>query len=332
MARARHVWDREGWRYFDAAGGLWYCNVGYGRDELAAAAAEQLRSMSAYSNFGDFATQPTLDLAERLSALAPVPESVAFFTSNGSDAVDSAVKLSRRYWQVIGHPERVGIVVREGAYHGMHVGGTGLAGIPANRAGYEGMLPDVLVVPAFRPDDLAAAVDRIGAEHIAAFFCEPVIGAGGVFPPPPGYLQAVQGICRERGILFVLDEVIVGMGRLGAWFAGARFGLSPDIVLCAKGLTSGYVPMGAMVVSPRVAEPFWTSPGAVMWRHGYTYSGHATAAAVALSNLSILEREKLLARALELEQLLGAACWPLFRAILWYPRCAQVPVCWPRSR
>ena len=136
-----YVWDREGRRYFDAAGGLWYCNVGYGRDELAAAAAEQLRSMSAYSNFGDFATQPTLDLADRLSALAPVPESVAFFTSNGSDAVDSAVKLSRRYWQVIGHPERVGIVVREGAYHGMHVGGTGLAGIPANRAGYEGMRP-----------------------------------------------------------------------------------------------------------------------------------------------------------------------------------------------
>jgi putrescine---pyruvate transaminase len=306
-----HVWDRDGRRYLDAAGGLWYCNVGYGRDELASAAAEQLRIMSAYSNFGDFATQPTLDLADRLSTLAPVPESVAFFTSNGSDAVDSAIKLCRRYWQVIGHPERTAIVVREGAYHGMHVGGTGLAGISANRAGYEGMLPDVLTAPAFLPDDLAASIDGIGAEHVAAFFCEPVLGAGGVFPPPPGYLKAVQDICRQRGILFVLDEVITGMGRLGAWFAGVRYGLSPDLLLCAKGLTSGYVPMGAMVVSPRVAEPFWTSPGAIMWRHGYTYSGHATAAAVALSNLSILEREQLLPRALELEELLATALAPL---------------------
>jgi putrescine---pyruvate transaminase len=306
-----YVWDREGRRYFDAAGGLWYCNVGYGRDELASAGAEQMRNMSAYSNFGDLATQPTLDLADRLSALAPVPESVVFFTSNGSDAVDSAIKLSRRYWQVIGHPERVVIVVREGAYHGMHVGGTGLAGIPANRAGYEGMLPDVVAVPSLRPDDLSAAVDKIGAERVAAFFCEPVLGAGGVFPPAPGYLHAVRDVCRERGILFVLDEVITGMGRLGAWFAGARYELSPDIVLCAKGLTSGYVPMGAMVVSPRVAGPFWTSPGTVMWRHGYTYSGHATAAAVALSNLSILEREELLPRALELEELLATALAPL---------------------
>ena len=177
--------------------------------------------------------------------------------------------------------------------------------------GTRACVPEVLAVPAFRPEGLAAAVDRIGAERVAAFFCEPVLGAGGVFPPPPGYLQAVEGICRQRGILFVLDEVITGMGRLGAWFAGARFSLSPDILLCAKGLTSGYVPMGAMVVSPRVAEPFWTSPGAVMWRHGYTYSGHATAAAVALSNLSILEREKLLARALELEETLGTALAPL---------------------
>ena len=179
-----NVWDDVGRKYLDATAGLWYCNVGFGRQEIADAAAAQMRTLPAYSNFGDFATRPTLELAERLSALAPTPESVVFFTSNGSDSVDTAVKLVRRYWQVVGQPRRSTLIVRDHAYHGMHVGGTGLSGINANSAGYEDILSGVVRVPWNSADALAKCIDEIGNEQVAAFFCEPVIGAGGVFAAP----------------------------------------------------------------------------------------------------------------------------------------------------
>lgn len=305
-----HVFDEQGRRYFDAAAGLWYCNVGYGRAEIADAAADQMRTLCAYSNFGDFATRPTIDLAERVAALSPIDDAKVFFTSGGSDSVDTAAKLALRYWSDIGSPERQVLIVREHAYHGMHAGGTGLAGIAGNREGYPALLPGVEQVRYDSAEDLEAAILRAGPERVAAFFCEPVIGAGGVRPVSQEYLTAAREVCRKHGVLFVADEVICGFGRLGEWFASARFSLDPDIITCAKGITSGYVPMGAVIVAPHVAEPFFTRPG-VMWRHGYTYSGHATAAAAALANLDILEREKLVSRVQDLESTLSTALRPL---------------------
>jgi adenosylmethionine-8-amino-7-oxononanoate aminotransferase len=305
-----YVFDEQGKRYYDAAAGLWYCNVGYGRAEIAEATANQMRKLSAYSNFGDFATRPTLDLADRLAGLAPVEGAKVFFTSGGSDSVDTAAKLVLRYWSELGKPERDVIIVRDRAYHGMHAGGTGLAGIPDNRAGYPQLINNVERVPYDDAKALADTIERVGSDRVAAFYCEPVIGAGGVFPVPAAYLTEVRQICRDNGVLFVADEVICGFGRLGEWFASTRFGLDPDIITCAKGLTSGYVPMGAVIVAGRVAEPFFKEPG-VMWRHGYTYSGHAASAAAALVNLDILDREGLLARVRDLEGELTATLRPL---------------------
>lgn len=299
-----YVFDEAGRRYLDATAGLWFCNVGYGRAEIAAAVEQQIRDLPAYSTFGDFANRPALELAEVVSAHAPVPDSAVFFTNGGSDSVDTAIKLARRYWQVMGQPDRTKVITREHAYHGMHVGGTSLAGIEANLTGYGELLPGVLRV---RWNDAAAvrkAIEEVGAEHVAAFLCEPVIGAGGVFLPPAGYLAEVREICREYDVLFVSDEVITGFGRAGDWFASTRFALEPEMVLCAKGLTSGYLPMGAVLVAPRVAEPFWDGRAGV-WRHGYTYSGHAAAAAAGLVNLKLIEDERLPQRANDLEGVLA---------------------------
>ncbi len=305
-----HVWDEDGRRYLDATASLWYCNVGYGRTEIANAVNEQLLRLPAYSTFGDNSNRPAVELAERVSAIAPVEGSKVFFTSGGSDSIDTATKMARRYWQLLGQTERTLLVTREHAYHGMHVAGTSLAGIEANVSGYGPLVGDIVKVPWDSSAALRDAIGSAGAERVAAFFCEPVIGAGGVFPAPHGYLREVREICRESGVLFVADEVVTGFGRTGDWFASSRLGLEPDIVACAKGITSGYLPMGAVIAAPWVAEPFW-QPSAGMWRHGYTYSGHATVAAAALANLDILEREALPKRALELEADLAEALVPL---------------------
>jgi adenosylmethionine-8-amino-7-oxononanoate aminotransferase len=305
-----HVWDEDGRRYLDATAALWYCNVGYGRREIADAVHEQLEKLPSYSTFGDQSNRPAIELAERVSALAPVQDSKVFLTSGGSDSIDTATKMARRYWQLLGRTERTLLVTREHAYHGMHVAGTSLAGIEANAAGHGPLVGDVAKVAWDSPSALRDAIAAAGPERVAAFFCEPVIGAGGVFAPPEGYLEEVRAICRETGVLFVADEVITGFGRTGDWFASSRFRLEPDIVTCAKGITSGYLPMGAAIAAPWVAEPFWRE-GAGMWRHGYTYSGHATAAAGALANLDVMERESLPKRALELEGDLAAALAPL---------------------
>lgn len=303
-----YVFDADDRRYFDATAGLWYCNVGHGRAEIAEAAATQLRTLAAYNNYGDLTTPAATALAERVAALAPVANSKVFFCSGGSEAVDSAAKLARRYWHELGKPEKTVIVSRTSAYHGVNGFGTSIGGIPPNREGF-GPLLESAQVERDSAAALAETLDAIGPERVAAFFCEPVVGAGGIYPPVDGYLTDVQRICSERDVLFVVDEVITGFGRFGHWFASGRWGLQPDLLTCAKGITSGYLPLGAVIASPRVAEPFFR--GGVMWRHGYTYSGHAGACAAAHANLDIVERERLVERAAELEGELADALTPL---------------------
>lgn len=306
----QYLVDESGRRYLDATAGLWFANVGHGRQEIADAVAAQTARLAHFSSFGDMAERVTLELAEQVSAIAPVADSKVFFTSGGSDAVDTAKKLVRRYWNVVGEPERRIVISRERAYHGMHWGGTSLAGIDPNREGYGELQPDVVRVAWNDADALADTIDTLGPERVAAFFCEPVVGAGGVHFAGEEYLRRARAICEERGVLWVSDEVITGFGRTGEWFASTRFDLRPDLMLTAKGLTSGYVPMGAVIAAPRVAEPFFEVPGR-MWRHGYTYSGHAVAAAAGVANLEILRRESLLGRVRDLEPVVTAALAPL---------------------
>ena len=301
------VWleDTAGNRYLDATAALWYCNVGYGRAEIADAVADQLRRLPAYSSFGAYTSEPTVALAARLAELAPIPNAVVFLGSGGSDAVDTAAKLVRRYWDVVGRPERRVIVSREFGYHGMHGWGTSLVGIGPMKTGYGGSFIDEVVnVGAMDTESLGALFAERGHE-IAAFIGEPVIGAGGVIPPEDHYWPEVNRLCREHDVLLVADEVITGFGRTGVLWGTERYGIEPDMVTFAKGVTSGYVPLGGVLVGERVRAPFWDEdvPGAV-FRHGYTYSGHAGAAAAAMANLDVLEREGLVARVAELEPVL----------------------------
>jgi putrescine---pyruvate transaminase len=309
LTRGEDVWifDGEGRRYLDGTASLWYANVGHGRREIADAIAAQVRKLETYSAFGDFANEPALELARRLSDLAPVPDARIFLGSGGGDGIDTAAKLARRYWSAVGQPERTHIISRTSAYHGTHGYGTALAGIPSNREGFGALLTDTSVVAHDSVSELEEALDRLGAERVAAFFLEPVIGAGGVYPPVEGYIEAVAEVCRRAGVLLVVDSVICAFGRLGSWFGIERWGVEPDMIVFAKGVTSGYLPLGGVVVSGRVAEPFWSGDPAPIFRHGATYAGHATCCAAALANLDILESEGLVARGRELEgDLLGA--------------------------
>jgi adenosylmethionine-8-amino-7-oxononanoate aminotransferase/carbon monoxide dehydrogenase subunit G len=294
------VVDRDGRRYLDATAGLWYCNVGYGRDEIAAAVERQLRELPAYSTFGVYTNEPATVLAERVAQIAPIEDAKVFLTSGGSDAVDTAAKLARRYWSAVDRPDKRILIGRRFAYHGMHAYGTSLGGIPANVEGLGSIVPDVVHVEANSVEALAAELGRLGPTNVAAFIGEPVVGAGGVIPPPDGYWPAVARLCAEQDVLLIDDEVITGFGRLGRWFGCERFGIDPDLFVFAKGVTSGYLPLGGVVVGKRVQEPFWSGEG-LWFRHGYTYSGHAAACAGALANLDILEREGLVGRVAELE-------------------------------
>ncbi|MEV0683491.1 aminotransferase class III-fold pyridoxal phosphate-dependent enzyme [Nocardia sp. NPDC050378] len=314
-----YVYDTEGNRYLDATAGLWFANVGHGRGEIADAVAEQLRTIAHYSNFGDLTEPATQELAEKLSAIAPVPGSKIFFTSGGSDSVETAAKLARRYWHEQGRADKKILVGRRLAYHGMHYASTSLGGLTPNKEGYGVLVEDTRTVEWNDAKALLALIEDVGAERIAAFFCEPIIGAGGVYLPPEGYLAEVRQICRDHDILFVADEVVTGFGRIGgSWFASTRFDLRPDLMTTAKGLTSGYLPMGAVFIAPHLAEPFYA--GGVWFRHGYTYGGHAGAAAAALANLAIVEREGLLEEAARLETTLHTALAPLAD----HPRVAEV--------
>jgi putrescine---pyruvate transaminase len=306
-----YVWDEEGKRLLDAPASLWYCNVGHGRAALAAAASAQMSVLAAYSNFQQYATRPTLELAERLLDLAPIPDAKVYFTSGGSDTVEVAAKLVRRFFVEAGKPDKLTVVTRENAYHGLHTFGTSMTGIDPYREGYGPLVRDVARVPTNSGAAFEALIKQHGADSIAAFFCEPVVGTGGIIYPPPGYLQAVQELCRKNDIAFVVDEVITGFGRTGEMFASQRFDLRPDVLLVAKGITSGYMPLGAALIGERFWSPFWDDNSELVFRHGLTYSGHATACAVAMANIDLLEREELVSRVRGLEAPLSAAMRPL---------------------
>jgi putrescine---pyruvate transaminase len=303
------VWDEQGREYIDARGGLWYCAAGHGRDEIAAAASDQMRRLAAYDTFERLANRPALDLAERVSDLSPLANGAVFFTSGGSEAVDTAAKLARRYWHALGQARKQVIVHRRHAYHGMNAYGTSLAGIPSNREGFGTLIAGVESVSHEDPAELAALLEARGDE-VAAFIGEPVIGAGGILHPPEGYWAAVQELCRRHDVLLIADEVITGFGRLGRWFGSERLGIDPDLITCAKAITSGYLPLGAVIAGERVQEPFWSSPG-TLFRHGFTYSGHPTACAAGLANLDLMTRERLVERVADLEPVLAAAVEPL---------------------
>lgn len=307
--RAEGAWlyDGAGRAYLDGSASLWYANVGHGREEIAAAVAAQMGKLEAFNVFNDYTNAPAEELAARLAELAPVDDARVLFTSGGGDSIDAAAKLARLYWSHRGQPQRRHLLSRGQGYHGTHGVGTSIAGIQANRDGFGELITETSRVAHDDPEDLRNTIERVGADQIAAFFVEPVIGAGGLIPPKPGYLEAVAAICREHDVLFIADEVICGFGRLGHWFGVQRWDLRPDLITFAKGVTSGYLPLGGVIVSGAVAEPFWSAPGRP-FRHGATYSGHPTVAAAALANLEILDNEKLLVRSLELEQ-------PLFSAL-----------------
>jgi adenosylmethionine-8-amino-7-oxononanoate aminotransferase len=312
IERGEGVWvyDEAGRRYLDGTAALWYANVGHGRTEIADAVAEQLARLEGYSIFGDLATRPTLELAERLAALAPMPDPRVFFLTGGGEAIETATKLARLYWQTQGKSERVHIVSRTNAYHGSHGFGTSLGGIPPNRAGFGPLVPETTQVAHDSVEELERTLVSLGPQNVAAFVFEPVIGAGGVIPPTDGYVEGVAEVCRSLNVLVVVDSTICGFGRLGTWLGFERFGIEPDLVIFAKGVTSGYLPLGGVIVSGRVAEPFWSAPGNA-FRHGPTYSGHATCCAAGLANLDILEREGLITRGRELEADLFDALAPL---------------------
>jgi putrescine---pyruvate transaminase len=288
------VFDAAGTRFVDGLASLWYCNAGHGRAEIVEAVAAQMRVLENYNLFDIFTNEPADAVAEAIAARCPMPDARVFLTSSGSEAVDTAMKLARGTFQRSGQPDRQVVVSRTLGYHGTNLGGTALQGLPLNRDGWGHLPLGVVTLP---HDDLDAArklfAER-GAE-IAAFIAEPVIGAGGVHPASTDYLAGLRALCDEHGALLVFDEVITGFGRLGAWFAAAHYGVTPDLITFAKAVTSGYQPLGGVIVGPRVREVLEADPTYVL-RHGYTYSGHAAACAAGLANLALLEDEKLLER------------------------------------
>jgi adenosylmethionine-8-amino-7-oxononanoate aminotransferase len=306
-----YVFDEDGNRYLDAAASLWYMNVGYGRDEIIDAMDAQARKLPAFHTFIDYATRPPLELAERIAAVSPNPDSKVFFGSGGSDAVDTAAKLARRYFNAIGQPERTVFIAREWAYHGMHTYGTTLGGMEPNRIGYGGdLVSDIVVVPYDDEEAVEKAIDHAGADRVAGIFVEAVIGAGGIRPVSSEYLSSVRESISQAGGLYISDEVITGFGRVGDWFAANKFDLEPDLITFAKGVTCGYAPLGGVIAAPHIAEPFFDTPG-LIFRHGYTYSGHSTACVAGLVVMDILEREGLIGRAAELEDEIFDALAPL---------------------
>ncbi|MGO9960791.1 MAG: aspartate aminotransferase family protein [Solirubrobacteraceae bacterium] len=308
-----NVQTDDGRWLLDATAALWYANIGHGRARLADAAAAQMRRLETYHTFGRIVNDQALALADRVADLSPIDDPKVFWVSGGSDAVDTAAKLARRHWQLQGRPNKRIIISREWSYHGLHAFGTSLAGIPFNREGYgsESLIPETARVPSNDADALEGAILEFGADRVAAVFAEPVIGTGGVILPAPGYLERIEAICHEHEILLVLDEVITGFGRTGEMFATDLFGLHPDMLVIAKGITSGYAALGGVLVAPGVWSQFFDSPEAPIFRHGVTYSGHATACAVAQANLDVLAEEDLVARVASLAPVLDEAVKPL---------------------
>ncbi|GAA2748430.1 aspartate aminotransferase family protein [Amnibacterium kyonggiense] len=321
-----HIWDAAGKRYIDGLSGLFVVNAGHGRRRLAEAAAKQAEQL-AFFPIWSYAHPAAIELAERLALAAPGDLNRVFFSTGGGEAVETAYKLAKQYFKLIGKPSKYKVISRQYAYHGTPHGALAITGLPGMKAPFEPLPAGSFRVPntnfyraeeAGGPtDDLEAfgrwAADRIeqqilleGPETVAAVFLEPVQNSGGCFPPPPGYFQRVREICDRHDVLLVSDEVICAFGRIGSTFAADVFGYRPDMITCAKAMTSGYSPIGATIVSERIYEPF--SHGSTSFAHGYTFAGHPVSAAVALENLAIFEEEGLNERVREKS--------PLFRAAL----------------
>ncbi len=289
------LWDADGRELIDAMASLWYCQIGHGRRDIADAVADQISTLEAYSCFDPFTNEPADTLAARIADLSPIPDARVFFAGSGSEAVDTAMKLARLTHVLAGHPERRLIITRTRGYHGTNYGGTSAQGIALNREGYGELLADVVQVPA----DDSEALSRLMADRsseVAAVITEPVQGAAGVFPPVDGYLTELRRLCDQHGALLVFDEVITAFGRLGSWFGAEHYGVTPDLTTFAKGVTSGYQPLGGVVLGRAVCDALESDPDFFL-RHGYTYSGHPTACRAALANLDVIERDGLLAAA-----------------------------------
>ncbi len=298
--------DSEGREILDAMAGLWCVNIGYGRDELAEVAYRQMKELPYYNTFFMSTHVPAIALADKLAELAPGDLNHVFFASGGSEANDTNIRLVRRYWDLMGKPDKKVIISRKNAYHGTSVGSASLGGMQGMHAQGGLPIPDVVHInqPYWyleggemspeefgiaRARELEAKIDELGEGRVAAFIAEPIQGAGGVIVPPDSYWPEVSRICAERDILLIVDEVITGFGRTGNWFGSQTYDLEPDIMTIAKGLSSGYAPIGGSLVSDKVADVI----GREEFTHGYTYSGHPVAAAVALENLRIIEEEKI---------------------------------------
>ncbi|HTW20213.1 MAG TPA: aspartate aminotransferase family protein [Mycobacteriales bacterium] len=304
-----YVWDSHGKRYLDGLSGLFVVQAGHGRQEMADAAAKQTAEL-AYFPLWSYAHPAAIELAERLANYAPGDINRIFFTTGGSEAVESAWKLAKQYFRTIGETTRYKVISRDIAYHGTTMGALSITGLAAIKPMFEPLAPGGVKVPntnfyrapehgddldrfgQWAADEIERAILREGPETVAAVFLEPLQNSGGCFPPPPGYFARVREICDRYGVLLVSDEVICAFGRLGHWFGSARYGYQPDIITVAKGMTSGYAPIGAMLVSDRIMEPFLH--GERSFLHGITFAGHPVSCAVALANLDIFEREGLL--------------------------------------
>ena len=289
------LWDANGRQYIDAIGSLWYCQVGHGRTEIAEAVAAQISTLETYSTFDPFTNQKADELAAKLQSISALPQSRVFLCGSGSEAVDTAMKLARVAQGQAGHPERTIIVSRMRGYHGTNYGGTSAQGLPLNKQGFGQLLPEVVQVDSDNLEDLAKLMSD-NSKKIAAAIAEPLQGAGGVWPPPPGYLEGARKLCDQHGAFLIFDEVISGFGRMGTWFAADYYGVTPDMLCFAKGVTSGYQPLGGVYVGAAVREALESDPNFFL-RHGYTYSGHSSVCAAALANLAIIEREGLVERA-----------------------------------
>jgi putrescine aminotransferase len=308
-AEGAYIWDAEGNKLLDAFAGLWCVNIGYGRTELAETAARQMRELPYYNSFFQCTSQPAIELADLVTSLAPADITHAFFTGSGSEANDTIVRMVRHFWTVQERPEKFNIIGRDNGYHGSTVAGASLGGMPPMHR--QGGLP----IPGIhhigqpywfqdggelspeefgrrRARELEAKIHELGPDTVAAFIAEPIQGAGGVIIPPASYWPEIQRICREYDVLLVVDEVICGFGRTGKWFGCDYFDISPDIMSVAKGISSGYLPIGAVLFSERVAGVLKEQGGELA--HGYTYSGHPVCAAVALENVRILQRERII--------------------------------------
>jgi adenosylmethionine-8-amino-7-oxononanoate aminotransferase len=313
-----YVWDEHGNRYLDGLSALFCVNAGHGRTEIGDAMAAQVRDLDFITNWS-YAHPPAIELATRIAALAPGDLNRVFFTSGGSEAVESAIKLARAFHRAQGNGQKYKLIAREVAYHGTTLGALAATGLTALRAPFEPFAPGGIHVPntnsyhwpegrdpLWAADQIEEAIEFEGPETVAAVILEPVQNAGGCIPPQEGYFQRVREICDRHDVLLISDDVICAWGRLGHWFGFERYGYQPDIVTSAKALTSAYAPMGAMIVSDRLFEPF--AHGTSMFVHGFTFAGHPVAAAAAMANIDVFEREDLNGHVLRKE--------PEFRAML----------------